>query len=606
MGRRGLTFGIVLFLVALLAACSQIATPGAEVDLLARGGSGKGKRPIVEPPTETMSACTALYATDGAQATLNDAVLDANIAYGTVGTLILSFNFEDALVPAATFITNTLGIEQGEGLGVFENLPMIAIETLLTKELIATLKANLQPYGLLSIYQDHPFEYFLRESTPFVGAGAARETFSVTGRGVGVAVLDSGIDETQGDFANVTRNVKIVGPIVNVGVGGYFTVDTPNSDTSSGHGTHVAGTISGTAAMSNGRYMGMAPEANLVGIGAGDARFVLYTLQGFDFAMNPDVRDPNNIRVISNSWGSSGDFAPFHPISLASKRAYDMDMVVVFAAGNAGPDENTMNPYSVSPCVIAVAAGDKSGGLADFSSRGIPGDDAVRPDITAPGVQIVAARANTAARVPYTADPEYGLHYTSLSGTSMAAPHISGIAALMLEANPALNLDGVLDILVSTARPMYDGSRQYEPWEVGAGYVNAFAAVQKAVESAGTRTVTTTVVLDDWTSTVGAAINVPLVGPAVEAEDNYTLNIPSGASALRVSTTWGDPVNDLDLYVYDPNGSLVASSTDFGTLGEAVSVPNPAAGAYRVQLKGYLNTPVVYEGHAEVDTVTIQ
>jgi hypothetical protein len=78
MGRR-LRLGIVVALAVLLAACSQVTTPGADVDLLARGGNGKDKKPIVEPPADTMSACTALYATDGAQATLNDAVVDTNI-----------------------------------------------------------------------------------------------------------------------------------------------------------------------------------------------------------------------------------------------------------------------------------------------------------------------------------------------------------------------------------------------------------------------------------------------------------------------------------------------------------------------------------------------
>ncbi len=597
---------ILLVLSAfILAACSQTAPFGdGDIDALNKG-KGKGPKHIIEEPVvETVPDCVALYASDGAQATMTNAVVDPTLDYGSVGTLILSFNFEDALAPAADFVSNTLGIKRGDGLGVFENLPMLAISTLITPELVTTLKSNLQDYGLLSIYQDRPLEYFLSESSDFIGAPQAREAFGVTGKGVGVAVLDSGVDQLQGDFDNVTRNVKIIASIVNIGVGGYFTVDTVNSDTTSGHGTHVAGTVGGTGAMSDGRYVGMAPEANLVGIGAGDAIFILYALQGFDFAMNPDVREANNVRIITNSWGSSGRFAPFHPISIATKRAYDLGMIVNFAAGNAGPEQDTLNPYSASPCALSTAAGDKDGKLVDFSSRGIPGDAFHHPDITAPGRFIIAARATTGAVTPpWSGDLEYGAFYSRISGTSMATPHVSGVIALMLEANPGLNLDSTLEILSSTAKPMFDGERQREVWEVGAGYIDAFAAVKAAAETAGSRVVVDTEALDSWEGVVGPAVSL-IVADLVEAEDNYSLTVPAGASALRVETDWGNPGYDLDLYVYDPSGNLLASSAAFGTPSEAVAIPNPVAGDYRVQLKGYLNGPTPYTGTAEIDTVT--
>jgi serine protease AprX len=599
--------GLLLFALSilLLAACSQ-TTPGAgdALETLNRG-KGKGPKPIVEEPVaDPVSACVALYASGEAQAATTNAVIDPALDYGQVGTLILSFNFEDALAPAASFISSALGLEQGEGLGVFENLPMLAVQTLITPELVRTLQSNLQGYGLLSIYQDRQLQYFLRESGEFIGAPQARAAFDVTGKGVGVAVLDSGVDGLQGDFANMTRNVKIVAPIVSVGVGGYFTLDTVNSDPTSGHGTHVAGTIGGTGEVSNGRYVGMAPEANLVGIGAGDALFILYALQGFDFAMNPDVRETHNIRVISNSWGTTGRFAPFHPISIATKRAYDLGMIVNFAAGNEGPNPDTLNPYSASPCAMSTAAGSKEGQLVDFSSRGIPGDEFHHPDITAPGQFIVAARATTGAVTPpFTGDLEYGAFYSRISGTSMATPHVSGVIALMLEANPSLDLDSTLEILSATAKPMFDGARQRELWEVGAGYIDAFAAVKAAAESAGSRLVVTTQTLQTWTGTVSPAVSLIVTDP-VQAEHNYSLSVPAGASALRIETDWGNPAYDLDLYVYDPSGNLIASSADFGTPSEAVAIPSPAAGSYRVQLKGYLNGPTSYTGTAEVDTVT--
>jgi serine protease AprX len=152
---------------------------------------------------------------------------------------------------------------------------------------------------------------------------------------------------------------------------------------------------------------------------------------------------------------------------------------VVFAAGNAGPDNNTLNPYSVAPWVIGVAAGNKDGlTLADFSSRGVPGDPLYQPTITAPGVGIVAARAVTGAITPLGAPDDISLgadaiRYTHMSGTSMATPHVAGVVALLLQANPALSPDQIRSTLRSTATALPG----YAAHEAGAGYVNAFAAV---------------------------------------------------------------------------------------------------------------------------------
>jgi serine protease AprX len=157
-------------------------------------------------------------------------------------------------------------------------------------------------------------------------------------------------------------------------------------------------------------------------------------------------------------------------------------MTVVFAAGNEGPDDNTLNPYSAAPWVISVAAGTKDKQLADFSSRGVAGDEFLHPDITAPGVDIVATRSSTGLVMNALGtvtdatyiDPLHLPFYTTSSGTSMATPHISGVVALMLEANPSLTPDMALDLMVQTADPMAG----YQLHEVGAGYVNAYKAVE--------------------------------------------------------------------------------------------------------------------------------
>ena len=626
------TLGLTLTTTAFLAGCGASAPEAgnAQQPLVKAALQGGNKKPVVESTTTAPSACTALYSSPQAQAALTQAVVDPSLAAdGLVKTLILSFNTQEAVAPAVDLLQSTLGLSMGENLGAFKTLPMVALKVPVTPVLMATLRTVLQPLGLLSIYQDRPLHYFLDQSVAYIGADTARTAYNATGAGVGVGIIDSGVDGTHGDFPNLVKNVKVVAPVLESGVAGALFIDVPNSDLTSGHGTHVASTIGGSGAQSGGKYKGVAPGANLLAVGAGEAISILYALEGYDFLMDPDIRETYNVRVISNSWGTSGShFAPFDPVSIASKRAYDEGMVVAFAAGNDGPGADTLNPYSASPCVISVAAGaakDTStatnplisqglpGQLAGFSSRGIPGDALHHPDITLPGVAIVAARATTAPIAqPYTGLD--GLHpepfYAALDGTSMATPHLSGLAALMLEVNPALNMDGVLAAITSTARPMFvqdattGTTRQLQVWEAGAGYADAYAAVRKATESAGTRTTTVTTSLPGWSGSVGLTVKVPVLDATlVEASHTHNLAVPTGANALRIATDWGNPALDLDLYVYDPSGNLVASSANGTSTGEAVSVPRPAAGTWRVQLKGYLNPPTSYTGTAQVDTL---
>ncbi|OWL98039.1 peptidase S8 [Deinococcus indicus] len=596
---------IGLGLTVLLAACGQ-STPQSSLQAAAPQG-------LTAQGAATLSACSALYAQEpsGVQ-------IDGSMRYGQVGTLLLTFLDDTSKGRAITWMDSHLDVDLGDGLGAFENLPIVAVRTLITPAVVDTLQANLP--GLASIYQDAPLQYKLAESVKFIGADTAQSSYGVSGKGIGVGIIDSGVDATHPDLAHTAKNVKLVGPITDTPAGGYLFVDLPNTDTSSGHGTHVASTIGGSGEASAGSRMrrGVAPGATLVGVGAGDGLSILYALQGFDYLMKPEIRETYNVRVISNSWGSSGEFAPYNPISIASKRAYEAGMVVVFAAGNEGPDANTLNPYSASPCVISVAAGDKKGYLADFSSRGRPGDTLVHPDITAPGVKISAARALTglaATTVPDADNPRY----SSISGTSMATPHISGVVALMLEANPKLNLDGVMKIFSKTSRNMYYVAtatngfdpaqvvvKQREEWEVGYGYVNADAAVREAAKLNPNRFTVQTTALPGWTGTVQTAVCAPTVNCVQNAQDSYTLNVPSGASVLRVSTEWGNPAFDLDLEVYNPAGQLVGSSAQGASTGEAVSIPRPVAGNWRVVLKGYLNAPTTYTGKAAVDRIVKQ
>ena len=291
----------------------------------------------------------------------------------------------------------------------FEHLPSAAVRLPVAR--LAELR-NLR--GVLAIYDNQPLHYFLKESAKLNNTGHAWNDLGVTGKGVTVAIIDTGVDFTHPDLAPAMKaNVKLVGlggdplPLA-VPVEGL-----PNSDTSSGHGTHVAGDVGGRGIASGGAQKGMAYGAGLVGIGTGDALSIITALEGYDWML--ENREKYGIRVVNNSYGTGfAPFDPMDPVHLATKRATDAGMVVVFANGNDG-DEMSMNPYASAPWVIPVAAGSKSGKVTDFSSGGIEADTVgmnfaknevvgetrkpldmglYHPAITATGEDVVSTRSN--------------------------------------------------------------------------------------------------------------------------------------------------------------------------------------------------------------------
>src|SRR5712671_6614673 len=301
-------------------------------------------------------------------------------------------------------VTNGI-LTAGAGVVQFDNFSMVA--ALATPGQLLTIGAL---PGLEGIYANKQLEYYmLHESVPAIHADAVHVA-GITGKGIGVAILDSGIDGLYNpDLTYPTHTVQNIKVLVNVNDlftfgkdapkpirkgATLFVENLPNSETSVGHGTHVAGIVAALGTASNGYYGGVAPGANLIGIGTGDVLFILFALAGFDYIL--DHQQQYNIKVVNNSWGTSGAFDPKDPINEATKKVTSRGITVVFAAGNDGPAQNTLNPYSVAPWVIGVAAGcklvspdptnsaihcaDQTGQnraaiLADFSSRGIPGDN---------------------------------------------------------------------------------------------------------------------------------------------------------------------------------------------------------------------------------------
>ncbi|XOV79437.1 MAG: S8 family serine peptidase [Aestuariibacter sp.] len=378
-------------------------------------------------------------------------------------------------------------------------IPYLALQTLPmagAKVSKLQLEELLNNPAISSVYANAPLQYSNYTSGDITGGHYVHDYDGVDGSGVTIAVLDSGVDATHPDLEFQTKtveNVKIVGDLDLLGGRNAFLEGVPNSDTSSGHGTHVAGTVAGTGIVGANDerrayyHDGIAPGASIVGLGAGEGVSILYALLGFDYAIaNQDRLD---IDIITNSWGGGdgAEFDPNDPINKASFEAYKKGMVVSFAASNSGPDEDTINQYALAPWVINVAAGTSDKQLADFSSRGVAGHEYKQPDITAPGKDITSTRApNTAigamGPVIDPAHPEYLAYYHTISGTSMATPFIAGVAALMLEVNPNLSPDQIEQILKDTAEPM-----NYAPHEVGAGYVDVKAAVDMARVTVGER-----------------------------------------------------------------------------------------------------------------------
>ncbi len=266
------------------------------------------------------------------------------------------------------------------------------------------------------------------------------------GSGVTVVVVDSGIDAGHPDLdygVKTIRNLKS-----DTGTGPWYEIE--NGDTSSGHGTHVAGTVAGNGEASAGTRAGVAPGANLIGLSVGEAVFVTGGLGGLEWAYEHSRpgNNPYNIRVVTNSWGGSGgQYDPQDSISQAiNNLVYENNVVVTFAAGNSGGDGETIQAsnYGNTPSAVCVAAATRDGtGITDFSSKGMWNWVDTWPDLAAPGedIQSTAARRTMISLLQRGTDANP--YYFAISGTSMATPHVAGAAAILMQAAPSLRVSDV-------------------------------------------------------------------------------------------------------------------------------------------------------------------
>ena len=387
-----------------------------------------------------------------------------------------------------------LGIQRGIS---FRALPIVG--ALATPPAIHQLSLRA---GILSIHANDTLSYFNDDARRLSGVDQlqADPEYGYTGDGVAVVINDSGIDATHADLPFGDRVLENVQALTNLSavltlLPVTYLEGQPITDISSGHGTHCAGIVGGGGAQSAGLYRGVATGAGLIGYGSGAVISILDAVGGIDYAVANKNRFAVPIKVISNSWGSSGAFDPTDPVNVATYEAYKQGIVSVFAAGNEGPAANTHNPYAQAPWVISVGAGAKDGTLADFSSRGNPGESGSftmpdgqtwtyvnAPTVVATGVDVVSTRALTGLLPVLAVGQDIALppaqlpYYTHMSGTSMATPHVAGIVALLFEANPTLTPAQIKQILVDTANPMPGRAA----FEVGAGHVDAYEAAALA------------------------------------------------------------------------------------------------------------------------------
>lgn len=313
--------------------------------------------------------------------------------------------------------------------------------------------------GIAHIWLDGRVKPVLDRSVAQIGAPAAWQA-GYTGTGIKVAVLDTGVDANHPDLVGKVKATQNF--TTSSGIEDHF-----------GHGTHVAATIAGTGAGSGGTRKGVAPGADLlVGKVLADEGYGYesWIIAGMEWAA------AEGASVISMSLGG-GATDGTDPMSEAVDRiTADSGALFVIAAGNEGADHSIGSPGTAT-AALTVGAVDRDDRIADFSSRGPRlGDEGLKPEITAPGVGIVAARASGTSM----GNPVDEL-YTAASGTSMATPHVAGAAALLAQAHPGWKATRLKDALVSTAHADTDLS----VYAQGGGRVDVARAVAQHVYASG-------------------------------------------------------------------------------------------------------------------------
>lgn len=296
-------------------------------------------------------------------------------------------------------------------------------------------------------------------SPVFPGGGVAESGLDsgvpgVTGRGVVVAVVDTGVDAAHPQL----REAVVANLVWHDDKARFVDVGAVDTDVDpAGHGTHVAGIV-----------RQVAPDAGLVVLRAShlaeNGRAVMPSeLMLAAYEWLEENAAEYGVRVVVNAWGTATTADADHPINLATRELYLDGLFVPFAVGNHGDAPAATNAYSVVPWVLSVANAESATAVEASSSRGDPTVAHDHPDVAAPGTRIHSMAVDSDG-------------WAVKTGSSMSAAYVGAVAALMLEVNPSLSPDDVMDILVATARPM-----PAVPLAVaGAGFVDPPKAVDAA------------------------------------------------------------------------------------------------------------------------------
>ncbi len=433
---------------------------------------------------------------------------------------LIADGYGDATAPTLPLI-----VRGGAAQRTAPNLPSIGASAIApAKDSLADFwKAQSGPAartaGAGTIWLDGKVRASLDRSAAQIGAPQAWQR-GLDGHGVKVAVLDTGADQTHPDLAGKVVEAR------------NFS-DSPDAVDHHGHGTHVAATIAGTGNASDGRRKGIAYGADLlVGKVLDDngSGYESQIIAGMQWAVD------SGAKVVSMSLGGDPTDG-LDPMSLAvDELSQSSGALFVVAAGNAG-GTSTVGTPGAARSALTVGAVDRADRIADFSSRGPRlGDQGLKPEITAPGVDIVAARATgTTMGSPVDA------LYTAASGTSMATPHVAGAAAILAQEHPDWTGTAIKDALVSTAATAPD----LPVYAQGAGRVDVARATAQAVTgtgvadfglhtvggtpTTGTRTIT-------YANSGSSAVTLTLTGPAAVKLSAATVTVPARGTATVDAT----------------------------------------------------------------------
>ncbi|MGH3763350.1 S8 family peptidase [Actinophytocola sp.] len=457
-------------------------------------------------------------------------------------TSLVDFGYDDAHRDSVPLIvTHAAGRAAPRPAHVTRNLPSVngmavaADKSGATWEALtdgaARAGARTMATGVSKIWLDGKRRSTLDHSVPQIGAPAAWDA-GFTGEGVKVAVLDTGVDQTHPDLADrevAEQNFS----------------EAPDNDDNFGHGTHVASIVAGTGPKSDGKYRGVAWGASILdGKVLDDFGFGFES--GIIAGMQWAAEQGADIANLSLGGGDTPDVDPLE--EAVNTLSEQHGTLFVIAAGNSGPAEGTVGSPGSAEAALTVGAVDDRDALADFSSRGPRiGDGGIKPDITAPGVDIVAAKA---ANGQIGEPAEDG--YVALSGTSMATPHVAGAAALIAQQHPDWTGARLKAALTASAKPT-DGLTAYQQ---GSGRVDVARTLDASVVSEPT---SVDLGLAEWPHDDDQPVTKPLTyrnlgdtdmtlalsldatGPDGEATDMFSLSVneitvPAGGEA-RVEVT---------------------------------------------------------------------